>query len=133
MFYQDYMPAFPSMRANLTLVYAQGLPTGTPISVDSFGKPFFDAQYRHTGTLPAYKRVDIGLSKIFIDQKENKAYGIFWSGFKELALGVQIFNALNIRNTVSNQWIYDVNAGYSYPVPVRLTGRFFNVKLDFKF
>ncbi len=27
MFYQDYMPQFPSMRVNLTLVYAMGLPT----------------------------------------------------------------------------------------------------------
>jgi hypothetical protein len=31
MFYQDYMPKFPSMRVNLTLVYAMGLPTGAPV------------------------------------------------------------------------------------------------------
>lgn len=132
MFYQDYMPKFPSMRVNLTLVYASGLPTGTPIAVDAEGKPDFAAPYQFQSTLPSYKRVDIGLSKVFIDQKDNKVASGFWSNFKELTLGVQIFNAFNILNTVANQWVTDVQSGYSYPVPVRLTGRFFNVKLDFK-
>ena len=132
MFYQDYMPKFPSMRVNLTLVYANGLPSGTPISLDEFGKPDFEAPYKYQRTLPSYKRVDIGLSKVFIDQKDNKVNGGFWGNFKELTLGVQIFNAFNISNTVANQWVNDVNSGYNYPVPVRLTGRFFNVKLEFK-
>ncbi|HCN11970.1 MAG TPA: TonB-dependent receptor, partial [Chryseobacterium sp.] len=83
---------------------------------------------------PSYKRVDIGLSKVFIDQKDNKVKSGFWSNFKELTLGVQIFNAFNISNTVANQWITDVGSENRnvYAVPVRLTGRFFNVKLDFK-
>lgn len=132
MFYQDYMPKFPSMRVNLTLVFANGLPSGTPISLDANGQPDYEAPYKYQRTLPSYKRVDIGLSKVFIDQKDNKASSPFWSSFKELTLGVQIFNAFNINNTVANQWVNDVSSGYSYPVPVRLTGRFFNVKLDFK-
>ncbi len=132
MFYQDYMPKFPSMRVNLTLVYANGLPSGTPISLNENGQPDFEAPYKYQRTLPSYKRVDIGLSKVFIDQKDNKVNGGFWGNFKELILGVQIFNAFNISNTVANQWVNDVNSGYNYPVPVRLTGRFFNVKLEFK-
>ena len=132
MFYQDYMPKFPSMRVNLTLTYANGLPSGTPISLDENGKPDFEAPYRYQRTLPSYKRVDIGLSKVFIDQKDNKVNSGFWSNFNELVLGVQIFNAFNISNTVANQWVNDVSTGYNYPVPVRLTGRFFNVKLEFK-
>ena len=44
-----------------------------------------------------------------------------------------IFNAFNINNTIANQWITDVNSSYIYPFPVRLTGRFFNVRLNFKF
>lgn len=133
MFYQDYMPRFPSMRVNLTAVYANGLPTGTPISIDSVTNlPDFSAPYRHQRTLPSYKRVDIGLSKVFIDQKNYQAKGQFWRNFKELTLGVQIFNAFNINNTIANQWISDVNTNLVYPVPVRLTGRFFNVKLEFK-
>lgn len=134
MFYQDYMPKFPSMRVNLTLTYASGLPSGTPVMFDGNGVPDYLAAYRYQKTLPAYKRVDIGLTKVFIDQKENKASGNFWGKFKELTLGVQIFNAFNINNTIANQWISDINASPSlyYPVPVRLTGRFFNVKLEFK-
>ena len=134
MFYQDYMPKFPSMRVNLTLTYASGLPSGTPVMFDGNGVPDYLAVYRYQKTLPAYKRVDIGLTKVFIDQKDNKASGNFWGKFKELTLGVQIFNAFNINNTIANQWISDINASPSlyYPVPVRLTGRFFNVKLEFK-
>ncbi len=132
MFYQDYMPKFPSMRVNLTLVFANGLPSGTPISFDSNGKPDFEAPYKYQSTLPSYKRVDIGLSKVFIDQKDNKASRAFWGNFKELTLGLQIFNAFNISNTVSNQWVNDVSTGFNYAVPVRLTGRFFNVMLECK-
>ena len=124
MFFQDYMPKFPSMKVNLTLVYANGLPNGASV---------FSDPYQYTKTLPSYKRVDIGLTKVFIDTKDYKATGDFWEKFKELALSVQIFNAFNINNTIANQWITDVNTNYAYPVPVRLTGRFFNVKLDFKF
>lgn len=123
MFYQDYMPKFPSMRVNLTLTYAMGLPNGAPVFTDP---------YQYQKTLPSYKRVDIGLSKVFIDRKDNKKTYGFWGNFDELILGVQVFNAFNINNTVSNQWITDANTNLMYPVPVRLTGRFFNVKLEFK-
>lgn len=123
MFYQDYMPEFPSMRVNLTLVYAMGLPNGAPVFTDP---------YQYQKTLTSYKRVDIGLSKVFIDPKDKKNRSGFWGNFQELTLGVQVFNAFNINNTVANQWITDYNTHQMYPVPVRLTGRFFNVKLEFK-
>ena len=123
MFYQDYMPKFPSMRVNLTLVYAMGLPNGAPVFTDP---------YQYQKTLPSYKRVDLGLSKVFIDSKDKKKRYGFWGNFEELTLGVQVFNAFNINNTVANQWITDYNSSVMYPVPVRLTGRFFNVKLEFK-
>lgn len=122
-FYQDYMPRFPKMRVNLTGIYAMGLPTGSPL---------FSDPYKFTKTLPSYKRVDIGLSYVFVDSKEeNKSYG-FFSNFEELTLGVQVFNAFNIYNTVANNWITDVNTNTIFPVPVNLTGRFFNVKLEFR-
>lgn len=132
MFYQDYMPKFPSMRVNLTLTYASGLPTGSPMVLDGSGNIDVTSGYTYQKTLPAYKRVDIGLSKVFIDGKDKKqSYG-FWGAFEELTLGVQVFNAFNINNTVANQWITDASTNLMYPVPVRLTGRFFNVKLEFK-
>lgn len=123
MFYQDYMPRFPKMRVNLTAVYAMGLPNGAPL---------FNDPYAFQKTLPSYKRVDIGLSYVFIDPAEKNSYYGFLEYFDELALSVQVFNAFNINNTIANQWISDVSTGNILPVPVRLTGRFFNVKLDFK-
>ncbi|MFC6268620.1 TonB-dependent receptor plug domain-containing protein [Frigoriflavimonas asaccharolytica] len=122
-FYQDYMPSFPKMRVNLTGTYAMGLPTGSPL---------FSDPYLFEKTLSSYKRVDIGLSYVFVDSKENNnSYG-FLSNFDELTLGVQIFNAFNIYNTIANNWITDVNSSTIFPVPVNLTGRFFNVKLEFR-
>ncbi|MBV8326480.1 TonB-dependent receptor plug domain-containing protein [Chryseobacterium sp.] len=123
MFYQDYMPSFPSMRVNLTLVYAMGLPNGAPVFTDP---------YQYQKTLTSYKRVDLGLSKVFIDPKDKKSRSGFWSNFQELTLGVQVFNIFNIDNVVANQWVSDYNSTRIYPAPVYLTGRFFNVKLEFK-
>ncbi|GAA5102288.1 carboxypeptidase-like regulatory domain-containing protein [Chryseobacterium ginsengisoli] len=132
MFYQDYMPRFPKMRVNLTLTYAMGLPTGSPIVLDENRQINYLAGYSYQKTLPSYKRVDLGLSYAFIDSKEKNKLSGFWGNFDDLILGVQVFNAFNIRNTVANQWITDANTNLMYPVPVRLTGRFFNVKLEFK-
>lgn len=123
MFYQDYMPVFPQMRVNLTLTYASGLPNGAPVFTDP---------YQYQKTLPAYKRVDLGLSYVFVDSKNRDKVSGFLEKFEDLSLGVQVFNAFNINNTVANQWITDSNSNMMYPVPVRLTGRFFNVKLEFK-
>ena len=117
------MPKFPKMRVNLTGVYASGLPNGAPVFTDPY-------QYRKT--LPSYKRVDIGLSYVFVDPKEKNQHWGFLGNFDELTLGLQVFNAFNIYNTVANQWITDVSTNYIYPVPVNLTGRFFNVKLEFR-
>ncbi|MEZ7927011.1 MAG: TonB-dependent receptor plug domain-containing protein, partial [Cloacibacterium sp.] len=44
MFYQDYMPKFPSMKVNLTLLFASGLPNGASLFADP---------YEYTKTLPS--------------------------------------------------------------------------------
>ncbi len=122
-FYQDYMPKFPKMRVNLTGVFAMGLPNGAPVFTDP---------YNYQNTLPSYKRVDLGLSYVFVDPKEKNKHWGFLGNFEELTLGVQVFNAFNIYNTVANQWVTDVSSNFIYPVPVNLTGRFFNAKLEFR-
>ena len=63
MFYQDYMPKFPSMKVNLTLLFASGLPNGASLFADP---------YEYTKTLPSYKRVDIGLEKFSSTKKTIK-------------------------------------------------------------
>lgn len=123
-FFQDYMPALPSFKVNVNLVYASGLPNGAP--------PFTDP-YQFQNYLTDYKRVDIGFIKEFINQKDLIAKGDFWKNFKELSLGVDLFNIFDIRNEISNTWIRDVNTNQIYGVPNRLTGRFINAKIRMKF
>ena len=123
LFFQDYMPTFPSFKVNTTLVYASGLPNGAPVFTDP---------YQFQTYLPDYKRVDIGLVKVFKDTNFTSDMGIF-DAFKEFSIGLDIFNVFNIKNTVSNQWLRDVNSNVIYGVPNRLTGRFFNGKVVMKF
>lgn len=123
-FFQDYMPVLPSFKVNVNLVYASGLPNGAPPLTDP---------YEYTNYLSDYKRVDIGFIKEFINQEDLKAKGNFWKNFKELSVGVDLFNLFNIRNEISNTWIQDVHSSRVYGVPNRLTGRFVNAKIRMKF
>ncbi|WP_295841222.1 TonB-dependent receptor [uncultured Apibacter sp.] len=124
LFFQDYMKNYPRFKANVNLVYASGLPNGAPLYTDP---------YVYQTTLSDYKRADVGLTYVVVDQKMNKArLGSYWEKFKELTLGFEIFNVFDVRNTISNEWIRDVNSTSYYAVPNKLTGRFFNVKLNVK-
>ena len=124
LFFQDYMPIYPSLKVNVNLIYASGLPNGAPL---------FTNPYNYTNYLPDYKRVDIGLSKIIVDTDKNKKLNGFFSGFKTLSVGLDVFNVFDIRNTVSNQWIVDVNSSTVYGVPNRTTGRFYNLNINMSF
>ncbi len=123
-FFQDYMPIMPSFKVNVNLVYASGLPNGAP--------PFTNP-YDYTSYLTDYKRVDIGFVKELINQDDLKAKGNFWKNFKELSIGLDVFNIFDIRNEISNTWVRDVNSSRIYGVPNRLTGRFLNAKIRMKF
>ena len=123
LFFQDYMPSMPSLKVNTTLVYASGLPNGAPVFTDP---------YQFQTYLPDYKRVDIGLVKVIKDA-ENQTNIALFDAFKEFSIGLDVFNVFNIKNTVSNQWIRDVNSNVIYGVPNRLTGRFFNAKIRMRF
>lgn len=123
-FFQDYMPNLPSFKVNVNLIYASGLPNGAP--------PFTDP-YSYTNYLSDYKRVDIGFIKEIINQNELKPKSDFWNNFKELSIGVDLFNIFDIKNEISNTWVRDVNSSRVYGVPNRLTGRFVNAKIRMKF
>lgn len=123
LFFQDYLPKFPSYRMNMTLVYGTGLPFGPP------GKDRYKDVYR----FPSYRRVDIGFSKILIDEDSHKKYRVkFANTFKHLSLGIEIFNLLQVNNTVSYLWVTDVTAR-RYAVPNYLSARTINVKLNARF
>lgn len=119
LFFQDSMPLFPSFKVNMNLIYATGLPNGAPPLTNPY-----DFQRR----LPDYKRVDVGLKKIII-QNRKKNHKLV----KQMEVGVDIFNIFNIQNVISNQWLRDVQSRNIYGVPHRLTGRFFNANFYIKF
>lgn len=120
-YFQDYIPNFPTWKMNLTVVYGTGLPFGPPDSPRS----------KQTLRIPPYRRVDIGLSKQLVGQRALPEGNIFRS-FESLWISLEIFNLLQISNTVSYLWITDIN-GTEYAVPNYLTPRTFNLKLAARF
>ena len=121
--FQDYMPTIPSMKVYLNLVYNTGLPGGSP----SYSDP-----YVYQNRLGDYRRADIGFSKIVIDNKENSIPKKWLANFKELAIGVEIFNLFNNQNAITNTWVRDVYSKNQYAIPNYMTTRVFNIKLTAK-
>jgi hypothetical protein len=120
-FFQDYLPKSTSYKAHLNLFFGTGLPFGPP------GNQALKSALR----IPAYRRVDIGFSKILIDGN-NRSTNKYLKNFKSLWLSLEIFNLLDINNTISHIWITDIS-NRQYAVPNYLTGRRFNVKLQANF
>ncbi len=121
--FQDYMPKIPDMKMYLNLVYNTGVPGGSP----SYADP-----YEYQNRLRDYKRADLGISYILVDQ--NKTYKSGWkSRFKELSLGFEIFNIFDVQNTITNTWVRDVYSKRQYAIPNYLSPRVFNIRLSTKF
>jgi hypothetical protein len=119
--FQDYMPKFPSIRVYLNLVYGSGLPFGPPDR----------NRYGDTLTMPSYRRVDIGFMKILVDENAKNKKG--WKRyFKSALLGVEVFNLIDINNTISYLWIEDAEAR-TWAVPNYLTARRVNIRAILKF
>ena len=121
-FFQDYLPGDPTFRVNMTLAYGSGLPFGPPQATPE------ERVYR----LPAYRRVDIGFSKVL--KVEGKTYD--WKAlntFRSMWVGLEVFNLLGTSNTISYLWVKDVSTARQYAVPNYLTGRILNVKLVAEF
>ena len=121
LFFQDYLPKSPSYKTNLRLHYSSGLPVG---AINS-------ERYEQTIRIPAYRRVDIGFTKI-IKQGNQGSKWRYFENFDSVWLSAEIFNLLGIRNTVSYLWVTDVVQN-QYAVPNYLTSRLLNLKLQMKF
>ncbi len=120
LFFQDYIPRNPSYKMHLNLVYGAGLPFGPPKS----------EKYQDIFRIPPYKRVDIGFSKEI--KKEGQLKIGFLKHFNSIWLSLEVFNLLQINNTISYLWISDIS-GIEYAVPNYLTSRQINGKLIFSF
>ncbi|WP_222617364.1 TonB-dependent receptor [Flavobacterium muglaense] len=123
MLFQDYMPNIPSVKLYLNLVYNTGLPGGSP----SYADP-----YLYQNRLKDYRRVDVGFSKVFIDSNTTKKYNNWLGYFKELSVGLEIFNLFNNQNAITNTWVRDVYSKNEYAIPNYMTTRVFNIKLSAK-
>jgi hypothetical protein len=121
--FQDYMPNIPSLKLYLNLVYNTGLPGGSP----SYADP-----YLYQNRLNDYRRVDVGFSKVFIDNTTVKKNTGLFKDFKELAIGLEIFNLFDNQNAITNTWVRDVYSKNQYAIPNYMTTRVFNVKLTAK-
>ncbi len=122
LFFQDYLPGNPSYKMHIQINYATGLPYSTP------GKYYERKKLR----MPAYKRVDLGFSKVL--KSEGKVYpkGHFLHHVKDSWLSLEVFNLLDNNNAVSMEWVQDYS-GRKYAVENSLTGRRINLKLSVRF
>ncbi|RDC57795.1 TonB-dependent receptor [Pedobacter chinensis] len=120
-FFQDKLLNSPTYKVHLNALYGSRLPIGpsqTPRYLDKF-------------YIPSYKRVDIGFSKDFLDDAALHKPKFLDKNFNSVILFFEVFNMLNINNTVSYLWLKDVD-NVQYAIPNYLTGRQFNLKLIVK-
>ena len=129
-YFQDEMPSLPAFKVHLNLVFATGLPFGNPES----------ARDRNTLRMPSYRRADIGFSYQFVKDgllvkrkgnvEMNKRHMLRY--FNNFTIKMDVFNLLNIANTVSYLWVSDIN-NRTYAVPNFLTQRLINLRLNATF
>lgn len=118
--FQDYVPSIPNLKMYLNLVYNTGLPGGAP----SYADP-----YEYQTRLRDYRRADLGMSYILTDGNTSFGKGHWLSAFKELSIGVELFNIFDVQNAITNTWVRDVYTKRQYGIPNFMTGRIVNVKL----
>lgn len=122
MFFQDYIPRFPSYKMSLNLLFGSGLP---------FGPPDYN-RYKQTLRYPFYRRVDLGMSKQLLSEGHELRPKSPFRHFKSIWLGIDIFNLLGVNNVVSYNWIKDVT-NRQYGIPNYLSARLINVRLQISF
>ena len=121
-FFQDRLLKSPTYKVHLNMLYGSRLPIGAPLN-ETYSDDF---------QIPAYKRVDIGFSKDFLDDAALRKPKFLEKYFSSFTTYFEVFNLLNINNTVSYLWLKDVD-NVHYAIPNYLTGRQFNFKLILKF
>lgn len=121
-FFQDRLFNSPTYKVHMNLLYGSKLPTGPPAA----------PRYQQTFNIPAYRRLDIGFSKDVLDPESKHKPKVLDRYFKSIIIYAEVFNLLNINNTVSYLWVTDVNNS-QFAIPNYLTSRQLNVRLITKF
>ena len=122
LFFQDYIPNAPTWKVNMTLTFGTGMPVNDNES--DFYVPF--------KTYPPYRRVDIGFVKQLINEGSSFRKGNPLNYVKNMFVSVEVFNLLDISNTVSYTWVKDIYNN-TYGINSYLTPRYINVKLITEF
>ena len=76
--------------------------------------------------------MDIGFVKELINEGSSFSKGNPLNYVKNMYVSVEVFNLLNIRNTISYTWVKDVYNN-SYGINSYLTPRYVNVRLVTEF
>ena len=129
-FFQDEMPRFQQLKAHLNLIYASGQPFGPPGS----------AEGRNTERMSDYRRVDIGFTYQVVengqlykrDGKVKMPANHPLKNFESFGIRMEVFNLLDISNTISHLWVSDIN-DQEYAVPNFLTPRLVNFRIIGRF
>lgn len=121
MFFSDFWPGNDSYKVSLRGVMNDGLPTYSPLGGRESG------MFR----TPAYKRIDLGASRVWNSDNCRFMNRGMWSSIKEMALGIDIFNLMDFDNVNSYYWITSVD-NMQYAVPNYLTGRMISVNFSIK-
>ena len=108
----------------LNLVYSTGLPGGSP----SYADP-----YNFQNRLRDYRRADLGISHIFVEEKNTYPEGHWLRGMEEFSVGFEIYNLFNNQNSITNTWVRDVESKQQFAVPNFMTSRILNVILRMRF
>ncbi len=122
--FQDYVPKLPNLKGYLNLVYNTGLPGGSPSNADIY-------DFAKT-RLPDYKRADLGVSYILVDQNKRFSKGHIFHNFKELSLGFEIYNMFDVKNSITNIFVRDAVSQRQFAIPNFLTPRLFNLRMKMR-
>ncbi len=114
LFFTDFFPGTNKWKMTLKAALADGLPFGAPHS--GIEKNNFRA--------PSYRRVDIGMSYRLLNNEGKRSLR---NPIRNIWLGVDMLNLLDIKNVNSYYWITDIT-NTQYAVPNYLTGRRFNFR-----
>ena len=121
--FQDYVPSLPNLKMYLNMVYNTGVPGGSP----SYADP-----YLFQNRLKDYFRSDIGISYVFVDENNRAKYD-WQEKFKELSAGIELFNMLDVQNSITNNWETNISTKQTLSVPNYLSPRVLNLKISMKF
>lgn len=118
MFFQDYWPNNPKYKLHLRFIWADGMPFGAPRNSD----------FRSVFRMPAYRRVDIGASRVIMSDTDKFMRKPWARHIKSFWVHAEIFNLLHFKNVNSYYWVTDIY-NQQLAVPNYLTGIMFNVRL----